>query len=323
MINNIKLMSETSIYQYIDVVKGSKFTDKIKDFISDKETVILSEAMLDDLFYTIRHKSFDYPAKFAVLSLHKKGIIQLAYNDTHKLPTAVPFFRRKLHDGGYGVVVNLSNFCNVSKEGTVTGMDPHILYTLMLTSAFSLVINLNSAVLTNNGVPELYGRLFAATMGKLVNLDTMGKAKMQFYGTKFFYVQLGRAEEKVTERAAIAVTQYMDILLARQVDSLLQPEDYYDLEKLINAIKNNVQGMSKVEYYTFFDRWIRGFGELSAFAIEYIPFFTTVIMALVTSSNSMININAIEKEAAKNDVKELAKFVESMETVIIALDKRS
>lgn len=321
-LTDIKLMSETSIYKYIDTVKGSKFTDKIKDFVSDKNTITLTESSMEDVFYKIRHKSFDYPAKFAVLSLFKKGVIQLMYNESHKLPTAVPYFRRKLSGGGYGIIINLSNFANM-KDGSLSNMDPYILYTLMLTGTFSLVINEYSSLVSMNGIPELYGRMFATTAAKLVNMDQQTKAKMQFIGTKFMYVQLGNDEAGITDRAAVSIVAYMDKMIVKQIDAMLSSGSYNNLEALIGEIKTNISGMSKMEYYTFFDRWIRAYGELSAFSIEYVPFFVTVVMALVTNCNSMINIAAIEKEAAKNDVKELAKFIENMENVIINLDKRA
>jgi hypothetical protein len=106
----LKQLSETAIFRYADSMGDAKISQTIKALASPTSgTIFVTPDKLEDALYKIRHKSFNFSAKFAVLELLNREIIRLVYNDKHKLTVAVPFFRFKHKDGGYGVIENISN----------------------------------------------------------------------------------------------------------------------------------------------------------------------------------------------------------------------
>lgn len=316
----LKQLSETSIFKFADQVKGFKLMEKISALVLDgkNQTIYVKPDMIEDVVFKIRHKSFNFAAKFAVLDLFNSGIIQLVYNETHRLPTAIPYFKKKLSQGGFGVVINISNFANMHDDGTVH-IDPTTLYVLMLSAAFSLVIDRNVAAVMP-GVPELYGGLFANVVARMTNMDPLKRNKVQFIATKFFLIQLGIDEVRASEAAKKDI-KYIDNYLLEQTDLLLPVDTYDNLENLVAGIKKAFPEFKGFEFGLFFDRWLRSYGELGAFAVEYVPYFYTLVVGLVANANGILNVKAVEKEATKND-KELIQTFNRLEQAVIQLAKK-
>jgi hypothetical protein len=317
----LKQLSETTVYTYADsMMSGDGITTKIRNLMAGPGhgTTVVTSDMLTDVLYNMRHKSFNFMAKFAVIELFEKGTIELVYNEQNRIPSAVPFFRRKLAHGGYVVVVNISNFSVMKPDGSIH-MDALVLYTLMLSAAFSLNIDRNiDSVL--GGVPQLYGSLTTNVISRMVNLDQIKRSKILFIFTKFFYMQVGVAETRASEKAASDI-KYLDKFLLEQTD-LAMPVDAYDnLENLIAALNNAFPEFDGLQLGTFFDRWLRSYGEMGAFALEYVPFFYTMIIALVCNCNSLINIKSIEKEASRQD-KHLISSFNRLEHIVMNMVKK-
>ena len=149
-----KSLSETSIFKYTELMSNSgKINNIIKNILDEKQGAVFIDAeKLEDVFYKIRHKSFNFQAKFAVIDLFHKGVIRLVYNSKVKLTVAIPFFKYKMETGGFGVVINISNYAKLNTDGSVS-IDPTTLYCLMLSGAYLLC---DKQLLAYNGIPELY-----------------------------------------------------------------------------------------------------------------------------------------------------------------------
>ena len=59
----------------------------------------------------------------------------------------------------------------------------------------------------------------------------------------------------------------------------------------------------------------------TAFAVEYIPSFITMFISLITNSQELVNVKAIEKEANKNS-KQMELLFARIENVVITLSQR-
>lgn len=303
----LKSLSDTSTFKYSELMGSQKITKLISDIVSTKNgTIYVTEDQLEDVFYKIRHKSFNFSAKFPILNLYRKGVIKLIYTDKIKLTVAVPFFKYKMNNGNIGVIVNISNHARMKTDGSIT-IDPLILYTLMLSAAFYLVIEKNMTLLTNNGLPELYSSLFVNTMSRIVNMDQIKRDKLKFISSKFMYIQCG-VNEHAASISASRTVKTLDKFATEQVDLSMPANSYNDLESLINGLNNAFPEFNGLTMGVFFDRWMRSYGECTAFACEYMPFFVTVFIALVTNSNSLINVKAIEKEANRHNGKLVMLF---------------
>lgn len=309
----MKSLSETSVFKYAETMGSNKITSCIKAIINEKQGAIYpTEEQLEDVFYKIRHKSFNYSGKFTVMDLYRKGVIKLVYNDRVNLTVAVPFFKYKMPTGGFGVIVNISNYAKLDKDGMVK-IDPLILYTLMLTGAFSLIENSNTNLLANSGLVELYSELMINVINKLVNVDQVRKEMYKFIFSKFMLMQLGLSEERATASAKNIVK--LDESTIESVDLSCPISAFKDLETLINHMKSIFQDMNNVTLGILFDKWMRSYGEATAFAIENITMFEFLFVALITNCNGLVNIKSIERSANRHSTK-LVTLFNKMETLI-------
>lgn len=309
----MKSLSETSVFKYAETMGSNKITSCIKAIINEKQGAIYpTEEQLEDVFYKIRHKSFNYSGKFTVMDLYRKGVIKLVYNDKVNLTVAVPFFKYKMPTGGFGVIVNISNYAKLDKDGMVK-IDPLILYTLMLTGAFSLIENSNTNLLANSGLVELYSELMINVINKLVNVDQVRKEIYKFIFSKFMLMQLGLSEERATASAKNIVK--LDESTIESVDLSCPISAFKDLETLINHMKSIFQDMNNVTLGILFDKWMRSYGEATAFAIENITMFEFLFVALITNCNGLVNIKSIERSANRHSTK-LVTLFNKMETLI-------
>lgn len=295
-----KSLSETSVFKYTDTMSNSiKLNTVIKNLIDEKNGAeFLTAEQLEDVFYKIRHKSFNFQAKFAVIDLFNKGIIRLVYNPKVKLTVAVPFFKYKMVNGGFGVIINVSNYVKIDKDDSVN-IDPTVLFTLMLSGAFLLC---DKGVLPYSGVPELYGDLFTSIIAKSANLSLINKDKIKFVMTKFMYIQLGVSEDRASEAAKKEIRN-IDKYGLNQLDLGFPAAVFKDLDTLIDHMRKTFPEFEKLTFGIIFEKWMRTYGEVSAFGIEYIPSFLTMFIGLMTNANSLVNIKAIEKDANKNSSK--------------------
>ena len=301
-----KTLSSTSIYKYTELMSNSnKLQSIISNMLSEKQGAIFPTAeQMEDVFYKIRHKSFNFQAKFAVLDMFRRGIIRLVYNDKVKLTVAIPFVKYKMENGGFGVIVNISNYARINTDGTVN-IDPLTLYCLMLSAAYSL--KPEETVLAYNGIPELYGALFTNVLSRIVNLNLMNKDKVKFVATKFAYMQLDVSEDRASVAAAKEIKS-LDKYAIEQIDLSFPAVVYSDIESLINHMRKIFPEFNNITLGIFFEKWMRTYGEGSAFAIEYMPLFVHIFNGLITNCNSIVNVKSIEKEAGKNSRKMVLLF---------------
>ena len=316
----LQSLSDASTFKYSELMASQKITSIIKDIVSERNgTIYVKEEQLEDVLYKIRHKSFNFSAKFSVLNLFKKGIIKLIYTEKIKLTVAVPFFKYKMDNGGFGVKVNISNHARMKSDGTIT-IDPLVLYSLMLSAAFSLVIDKNMGLIVNNSIPELYSSLFVNVLSRIVNLDQLKRDKLKFIAAKFMYMQSGVNERSASISAGKTI-RTLDKFSLEQVDLSIPAKSYDNLESLIGGINQAFPEFSGLSLAVFFDKWMRSYGESTAFSCEYVPFFITLFISLVTNCNSLINVKAIEKEANRHNNK-LVMLFNRIESIVTDMSQR-
>lgn len=309
----MKSLSDSSVFKYTELMGANKITSCIKNIINEKQGAIYpTEKQMEDVFYQMRHKSFNYSAKFAVIDLFKKGIIKLVYNEKIKLTVAVPFFKYKISTGGFGVIINISNYAKIDPEGNVK-MDPLTLYTLMLTGAFSLVEDKNISLLSNNGLIEFYSDLMVSALAKLVNMDLVKRETYKFIFSKFMFMQIGNSDERASAAAKTIVK--LDPEIVESIDLSCPVAVFDNLETLINHLKTIFKELSNTTLGIIFDKWMRSYGEASAFGIENMTMFLLVFIALITNTNSLVNIKAIEKNANRHSSKLIILF-NKIETIV-------
>ena len=126
-------------------------------------------------------------------------------------------------------------------------------------------------------------------------------------------MQLGNSEERASAAAKTGVK--LDLSTIETVDLSCPTAVYSDLETLINHLKTVFSDMNNVTLGILFDKWMRSYGEASAFAVENISMFVMLFIALITNSNSLVNIKSIEKNANRHSTKLITLF-NKIETIV-------
>lgn len=309
----MKSLSDSSTFKYAEMMGSNKITSSIKAIIGDKQNSIYpTEANMEDVFYKMRHKSFNYSGKFAVIDLFRKGIIKLVYNEKTRLTVAVPYFKYKMQSGGLGVIINISNYAKMDSDGNVR-IDPLVLYTLMLSAAFSLVEDNHTSLIANNGVIDFYAEMMVNILVKVINIDQVRKEVYKFIFSKFMYIQIGYDDSRATSAAKVICK--LDNSSIDGIDLSCPIAVFNELETLVKHLKTIFTDMNNVTLGILFDKWMRSYGEATAFAIDNISLFIMVFIALITNSNSLVNIKAIEKLANKYSSKLVMTF-NKIETIV-------
>ena len=300
-------LSDTSIFKYAESMGNNKISVIINKIVKDTTTVFVTEQQIDDALYKIRHKSFNYSAKFKLLDMLHAGTIKLIYNETIKLTVGVPYFKYTMPNGKFGVIINISSYANMKNDGTIT-IDHNVLYALMLSAAFTLTMDNVSSIsyCVNNGMPELYTSLLIAVISRIVNVDPDRREQLKFIITKYSYIQFGIDEKRASVAAGYATK--LDKSAIESLDMSFSIECFASFESLIESIKIKYPEYSTLSFASVFDRWMRSYGEVSSFAIEYMPYFVLVFVSLITNCNHLVNIKAIEREANKHSTKLITLF---------------
>lgn len=309
----MKSLSDSSIFKYAETIGSNKISNCLKNLINEKTGAIFpTEENLEDVFYNMRHKSFNYSAKFAVIELYKKGIIKLVYNESVKLTVGIPFFKYKMPTGGFGVIINITNYAKKDAEDNIK-IDPLILYTLMLSGAFSLVSNKYTSLIAQGGLLDLYAELIVNVLAKIITIDAARKEMYKFIFAKFMYVQLGYGDDVASANAAKLIK--LDRTSIENIDLSCPAAVYTNMETLVNHIKTMTTDTNNITLGILFDRWMKSYGEFTAFALEDITSFISLFIALITNCNNLINVKSIEKCANRHSSK-LVTFFNKIETIV-------
>lgn len=314
-----KNFSDTSIYSYIDTMKGSsRMTPAVKRMMDPSQgAMYIKYEQLADVFYKIRHKSFNYQAKFALIKLYEKGIIKLLYNKNNNISSAMPFFKFNLPDGGYGIIINITGYSKMSKDESTVTIDPYVLYSLMLSGTYSLIIN--DRFLANSAIPDFYGNLFTSIAARLSTFDVYTRNKIKYLSVKFLNYQLGLPESNASANAEKSIKELSKDQIY-DIDSTFPEKSFTNFEELINSMRERIPEFRNITFGIFFDKWMRYYGEASGFAIEYIPCLIFILTSLVLNCNSIINIKVVEKEALQYS-KDLTYLFNRIEQLVIDIAK--
>lgn len=303
----MKALSETSIYRYANSVGGRNIPTLIQNCIdTNKGAIYLDESQMEDVFYKIRHKSFNFSAKFAVLSLFSKGVIKLVYNSSNNLTVALPFVKIKLPNGGFGIVVNITNYAKIDSEGRVS-MDENILYSMMLTGAFSLISDRMTTLLSSYGLVSFYADLMVNVLSRTMMLDQIKRDTYKFIFAKFMYIQLGMDDA----RSSAGAKSLIKMLDQSQIDAidLANPISVYDdLEILINHLREKYSDFKDVTLAAVFSKWMSVYGEATGFAIEDINSLVYMFDSLIINANRIVNIKGVEKTVNRHANKLIMLF---------------
>jgi hypothetical protein len=298
---NIKALSTSSTWEYATTIKDGPMGDPLiikalnRMKVEGNGVVYVTEEMLSDVIYKMSHKNFRYIGKNTILTLYKKGIIQIVFSEDRDLHAGIPFFTKRNSNGSLSVVINIAPHATMRQDGTIN-MSPELLYIMMLCGAYSLKIN---DTITSNidGVNELYASMFVGVIGKMFHLDKTKEDKIKFVASKFFLLSIfGPEFEAQSVEKSMRMIKRVDPMVIRSMDVELTADYYMNLEALIDGLKMYFPEFTTLSLRSFVSSWINSYGVPAMFATEYAPYFYYVI-GLVIAKINIVKVISIERNA--------------------------
>jgi len=311
----IKPLNTTSIYNYAEKASEQSLTNTVMAYSLFKSgTIKVEYDMIDDLMHEITSRTSPFFSKHTIDNLIKNDVLQLVYNDNLRLTNAIPFFKKQ-SDGKISVMVNITNFSSMAKDGTVK-MAPNTLYALLLSAAFSLLLENNILSYTKD-IYIMYSRLFSNVVSNLSYMDNFKREKIQYLASNFLYYSI-YGDNSTFTNAYKENLKYNSkeniIVLENKLPIYHEHSAYQNLQVFIENLNKIFPEMKKFTFKNFVDRWALSYGSATLFASEYIPYLFFMIISTACMSN-IVNINKVSTEISTNLTsvyKRIERSVEAM-----------
>jgi len=296
----LKSLITSSIYTFAEQATNQSLTQTIMAYSLRKNgTIEIEYEMIEDVMSDITSRTSPYFAKYAIDKLVKSGKIKMVYNDQMRLTNAIPFFRKQ-ENGRVCIVVNITNFCTMHKDGRIN-IAPNTLYAMLLSAAFGLIID-DSILSYARDTYMIYARLFTNIISNLAYVDQLKREKLQYLTTNFYFYNI-YGPDKVFTNPYGNLLKYNSKENIAALDAKFkmygENSSYEDLKTFIESLVRVFPEMKKVTFQNFVDRWSLSYGSTTMFAPEYIPYFFYMLISTACLSGT-VNVNKITTEIGVN-----------------------
>ena len=315
-LKSLKSINNTYLFNLYDKTLGLNKT--IIKLMTESE--ILGDAQLAE-YTSVYDKRYNFPLKQVTMNDYKSGRIKVIfYNKDYRLPNTIPTFLVNSKNGINGIV-NISNFCNKTKDGNYN-IDVRILYSLLqsgsilATSYQRFALIKNKAVLIRLG-SRMYSKLFAKVMNKMFSLSvTPAKNDIIVFLSSLFFIRtmLGRDEDSlldINKRYALENCKDSSLLVLEDVISLFDfDKDFENLDAFIKSIAKNVPGLEDLTTRAFTEQYVSSYGPNMLMSLEFLPTFIANLGYVMVGSY-LNNQAAIENLLGKD----ITAFIKEFSTL--------
>lgn len=287
----VKSLEDTFVYRQLNSGDGiSKSVIKILN-----EGIQLSKENLEEAFLLI-NKNFKYPLKYKVIDEVAKGNIVMMYSPQNtRIPTCMPFFLTRNKDGRVIAVVVVDLFGKMNMETKHVNIDTKKLYCILESALLALSNYHNSNLLSKRNViitsgSSIYSNMFTRVLNKKysLNVDKIKNHKVLFLSGKFYMLNMLRMNdsEMVFNYALRNCPGGANSFILKEVNDMLNPEDYKDLSTFIQALKRPELGlkMDDLTVRGYLESFINMYDGSALLALELFPYFMYNILSVVNGA---------------------------------------
>ena len=304
----VKSLDDTFIYSTL--YKSNSIGNEISKVIKDGKR--LTEDDIKEAFLIIE-KNFKYPLKHIILDKVRKGEIQLIFApENTRIPTGMPFFLLRDASSNVIPVVVVSTYGTMNKDNNYVKIDAKKLYCMLEGAQLAKiyiednrVISKQSSIITNGSI--IYANIFARVLNRKysLNIDKIKHSKVIFLASKFFLLNvLGMSDNEMVFNYAVKNCVNGNHMLLKEIDRMINEEEYKDLSTFINALKKDNIGLnfSDLTVRGFLETYINMYDQSTLLALEYFPYFVYMIIGVVNGAyinNQYILEDIVEKHGPK------------------------
>lgn len=312
----MKSLEATYIYTVLN--KSAGLTHNIAGLITKGKTLTKQEVEEPLMIIT---KNFKFPFKYKVLEAFEKGIIQLKYDASSKLPTCMPFVLAK-QDNEIVCIVDTSIYGNYDEETHSLNIDAKKLYCMMESAYIARVCFLNNKSLTTRSVllshgSNIYANMFARVLNKKysLNIDKTRLHKVIFLASKFFlYNIIGLRNSDLIFNYSIKNCPNGNIYTLKDIDELTNDNDFEDFDAFIKMLGRKDLGLNLKDLTTrnYLEAFIHMYYESALLSLEAFPYFLYNVISVTNGAyvnNQYILETIVDTNGAKiyNDIVNMDK----------------
>lgn len=303
----LKSLETTFIYNHLNRSNG--ITVNIGALLSSGK--VLTKEELEEPFMII-NKNFKFPFKYKVLDAFSAGEIQVIYSNTAKIPTCIPFFLTKDKSNRIIAVVVANIYGTYNEDTKSLKIDPKKLYCMMESAYLAKICYMHSKQISTramilSGGSNIYSSMFTRVLNKkyAVNIDKSKMNKLLFLSSKFYLINImGMADNDVVFNYAIKNCPNGNLYSLKDVNELLQPEDYSSLEKFIQALTRPELGLGlkNLTVRNYLESFINMYEASALLSLESFYYFLYNILS-VTNGAYINNQYVLEDIVGNTGVK--------------------
>jgi len=282
---SLKSLNSTFIYNHLNRSNG--ITNNIANLLKNGKVITMKE--LEEPLMIIT-KNFKFPFKFKVLESINNGTIEMRYGVGSKLPTALPFFLVSDAEKEVIAVVSIDIYGVYDEETNSVRIDPKKLYCMLEAAYIARLIHLRQRQLVTRSVilsggSEIYSAMFTKVLNKKysLNIDKSKMHKVLFLASKFYMINvLGLPDSDMVFNYAIKNCPNGNIYSLQEVNELVPPEAFENLETFINALKLPALnlGFKDLSVRGYLEAFINMYEASNLLSLECLPYFLYNIISV-------------------------------------------
>ncbi len=290
-------LSTTSSFNYFN--KNTTLTENIFKLVNEGEVVSINSLISLDVY-----RKYRFLQKENILKLLENNEIVLLFSDkpTLKVTVALPAFTA-VKNGKPVVFVNISNHAKRYNDGTFQ-IDDRVLFSLLTAGYIEYIWQFNYDSVSRKGhiIYQPFAESYAEAIKKVFyRLYSIGASpqdviKIEYFAAKFaLNYMLGI---NVDDARTIATKM---VGTSEAFISIIDANNWHfednGLESLFNMIGMNIRGI-KISESAIVETWLKTFGQSSAFALDYLPAFATMLSnaSIGAYLNNQKSVESILKE---------------------------
>lgn len=285
------MKSIKNIYLYSLQDTDKSLTKEMLKFNPSNFQVDLNK--LEDPLHTIS-KRFNFTMKNKVLNdLYTEGRLILSYNTVnYNLPIWIPSYLYNLNNKIVSII-NISPYATENKKTGELTIDPRKLFSLLQVGSILLTCydKWNRITMNQNVVKQsmmIYSMIMTKVIDKLyaVNLSDLKSDKVKYIFAKFFLINImEKSNTKLVDDLAFTICKTTPRATIDDFSSMIGVESYENINTLILAIANTIDGANELTLRTYVDNFSRMYGTSCMYAMEYYPAFLHMIFSVVVGSH--------------------------------------
>ena len=318
-------LSESEIFKTANsktTISGDKLIDAIPKMLSEGNGFAhvglenFDKELVYDLFESNRYR---LACRDRIRELIKTGKIVLAYSDTIKVPTSIPFVVRGM-DKDAQIYVNISDFVTMDQYGIVKITQVRnyngIMALLFAAAVAQRIVSFNPRLNSSSldGLVLMYGTMMEKVVNSICHLDPTAREKVKYLATEFALVQMYGTEngtgmfERIKQKYFPGISK----IVADAIDSSFRLDNFDNVELFIDELKRVFPAMKNLSLATIFGKWIKMYGPSTALSIDYLGYHIYTFSMLIFESplvSRMALESTINQTLGANTYKDLQSFV--------------